>query len=709
MAEEKDILKRTDKVAILKKFFYSDALANKFLEIESIDSVINFDRVLYALGFSAEAMKIYKPKLVEWVNEDGTLTDKFKQEYSKLMDNRREKLRRFKAIKKDAPILDSIPTNEIFDIKNTFECIANNMNIKYYVPEDYTLDVVDFEHSHLQYARLICVSESLPIPFTFLYTNRCSKCDDEVRVLNETDKPRCSGCEMPMKRINDATKSMTVYISKVVYDGNQIDVISRVKLPMNQFDAAIIPLKNDNKYMFFILAVAVPEPKDVKLVWSGGDRLVELMRMIDVIHVERIGKCIRGLDHIKMSILLSRLNGIMGNTAVQVLIVGDPGCGKSTVCKFYSFTLTDKSAFRDATAVTQAGLLGSSEIVDIMGSRSPVMQLGLLERYEIAVLDEFLDKSNEELNGLKNALSSSTITSEKHNNKREVLRNAIILAPSNVPDSHMKKIKFLMQNVLGDIGDMSFNIRVMPKRLKEYFTSIYVNWRDGESYPFLDRFPFIFYIESKKRDIGVIGDIVKGSEDKIPDNSLRALLFTKSIDDYMRECAKIRFIYNDDFDTPGLDRIIKKYCLPRGSFSEGFGDDIHSLERLNKFLKMMIECHAMINFRDHSIEEDYVWLDKFYSKTCNFVYTDELFWDDVKKDEVVVSDSKRGELRFHILDYLGRCITTGATRDVILGSCSMFGFDTEVAVSVLNEMVSDNIIVFNPPNIYKVMQDSKDV
>jgi len=618
---------------------------------------------------------------------------------------------KFKLMKQDAAILDRIPVHESFDLKNTLECLADNPDLKYYLPENYTLGALDFEGQNLQVVKLICVSESMPVPYTFMYYFRCGKCESEEKTLNLTDKPRCKDCGTLMKQDLKASKSMTVYVSKVVYEGNHIDAVSKYKLPMNQFDAAVIPMKTDDKYNLFILAVGMPTPKESALVWSGGDRMVELMHNIDRIHMERIGKSVRGLDHIKQSIVICRMQGLVGNTATQALIVGSPGCGKSTVTKFYIFTLTDKSAFRDSTSVTHAGLLGSSEVVDVFGSRSPIMQLGLLERYEMVVLDEFLDKSNEDLNVLKNALSSTTITSEKHNNKREVLRNAVLLAPSNLPDAHMKTIKIQGTNMLGDFDDKTFSIRAMPPKLKDYFSSQNKNWRDGEPYPILDRFAFIFYIESSKKNIGVINDIVRSQEDRIPDTVLRALLYTKNVDDYLKECIKIKFKYSDDFDGPNLDRIIKKYFVPKGSFSEGYGDDIHSLERLNKNLKIMVECHALINMRDHTIEEDYIWLDAFYSKQCNFVYVEDLFWDGKKKDDVIEivdpSSARRGEIRFHIIDHLTQAGRDGVVRENILGSCSINGFDSELAVSVLNEMVTDNIIIFEPPNRYKVIGDKE--
>jgi len=708
MAEKTVDKEAGDKLGILKRFFKSDRVCLKYLEFETVTKDINFDKVLESLGFSVSAIESYKKSVSDWVNPDGSMTSRFKQEYDSVIKDMYNKHDMYKVMKKDAAILESIPVHNSFDLKNTMETIAENLDIKYYIPEGYSLGRIDFERENLQLSRLVCVSESLPVPFTFLHTYTCKGCNEVITTVNAEDKVRCPECKTFMKKEEKQTKTMTVYISKVIYEGNQIDAISRIKLPMNQFDAAVIPLKDENRYMLFILAVGVAVPKNVNIVWHGGDRLVELTRTMDNIHTERIGKCVRGLDYVKQAIVLTRFNGLMGNTATQALIVGEAGCGKTTVAKFYSFTLTDKSAFRDATSVTHAGLLGSSEIVDIFGSRTPVMQLGLLERYEVAVLDEFLDKNNEDLSSLKNALSSSTITSEKHNNKREVMRVAVLVAPSNIPDSHLKKVRFLAATTFGDMADKTFNLRAMPKRVKDHFNTQGQSWRDGEPYPFLDRFAFIFYIESMKRNIGVIGDIVRGSEEKIPDTVLRSLLYTKSIDDYLRQCASMKFIYDEEFDNPRLDKLIKKYCLSRGNYSDGFGDDIHSLERINKYFKMMIECHALINMRERSTEDDYLWLDKFYSKLCNFVYSDELFWDEQKKDNVIDVDPnavRRGEIRFNIIDYLNNAGKDGAIRSVVLGNCSMFGFNTEESISVLNELVTDNIIIFEPPDKYKLVSD----
>jgi len=707
---DSDDLKTSDIMGILKRFLKSDKVCERFLLAqETAVGKININGLLKTLGFSDVAVDSYKNTISDWLDKDGSLNDAFYTEYNKLIDELKKDRERYKTMKKDAAVLDAIPVHRSFDLKNTFECLADNEDIRYYIPEGYKLGELNYENQHLQLVKLICVSESLPVPFTYIHYFKCSKCDEEIKTLSDKEKPRCR-CGTVMKRDDRAAKSMTVYVSKVIYEGNQIDAISRTKLPMNQFDAAVIPVKNEDKYNLFILAVGLPVPKEMPLVWTGGDRMVDLIKNIDKMHTERIGKSVRGLDHVKMAILMTRMAGLMGNTATQTLIVGSPGCGKSTVTKFYAFTLTDKSAFRDATTVTHAGLLGSSEVIDVFGSRSPVMQLGLLERYEMSVLDEFLDKSNEDLNVLKNALSSTTITSEKHNNKREVSRMSTILAPSNVPDAHMKAIKYLSTNKMGaDFDDRTFNLRAMPPQLKDEFASSNKSWRDGEPLAILDRFAFIFYVESSRKGIGVIDEIVKSPEDRIPDTALRSLLYTKTVDDYLKECIKIKFEYSDDFDRPNLDRLIKKYCLPKGSFSEGFGDDTHSLERINKYFRMMIECHSLINMRNRSNEDDYTWLDKFYAKLCNFVYTDDLFWEDNKRtDSIIRTDDdqqKRGAIRFHILDYLGQCGKAGAKRDVIISSCSLSGLSTELAISMLSEMVGDNVIIFDPPDIYKVLSD----
>lgn len=708
--EDKDILKESDKLGVLKRFLRTDKVCERFLLAQdAAGGNISIVSLLKNLGFSDAAVKSYKSSISEWLDSTSLLNDKFYFEYNKALDELRKDRETYKIMKGDAAVLESIPVHRSFDIKNTFECIADNENIRYYLPEGYKIDVLDYEKRYLQIVKLICVSESLPVPFTYMHQYTCGKCNTTIKSRDEKEKPRCKECGIMMKKDLRATRSMTAFVSKVIYEGNQIDAISRIKLPMNQFDAAVIPVKNEDKYNLFILAVGMSAPNEVPLVWTGGDRMVDLIKNIDKIHNERLGKSVRGLDYVKMAIIQCRMAGLMGNTATQALIIGAPGCGKSLVTKLYSFTLTDKSAFRDATAVTHAGLLGSSEIIDVFGSRCPVMQLGLLERYEVAVLDEFLDKSNEDLNVLKNALSSSTITSEKHNNKREVSRMAVLLAPSNIPDAHMKNIKYLAANKMGSFDDRTFSLRAMPITLKEEFWSQNKSWRDGESLAILDRFQFIFYIDSAKRNIGVIDEIVRSSEDRIPDTVLRSLLYVKTIDDYLKECVKLKFEYSEEFDRPNLDRMIKKYCLPKSSSSEGFGDDIHSLERLNKYFRMMVECHALINMRAKSNEDDYAWLDKFYSKLCNFVYTDDLFWEDTKRtDSVIRTDEdqqKRGAIRFHILDYLTGCGKDGAKREDLLGNCSLNGLNTELAVSVLAEMVGDNIIIFDPPNVYKVIGD----
>ena len=188
-------LKETDRLAVLRGFLKSERVCERFLVLESTTKdKPNVNVILSSLGFSVTAADSYRNIISTWVDKDGFFNEAFYVEYNKRLDEIRGSKDIYKIMKQDAAILDSIPVHKSFDLKNTFECISDNMDIKYYLPEGYKVAELDFEKPKLQIVRLVCVSESLPIPFSFMYHYRCGKCDVEIKSLHANSKHECPNC-----------------------------------------------------------------------------------------------------------------------------------------------------------------------------------------------------------------------------------------------------------------------------------------------------------------------------------------------------------------------------------------------------------------------------------------------------------------------------------------------------------------------------------
>jgi hypothetical protein len=357
---------------------------------------------------------------------------------------------------------------------------------------------------------------------------------------------------------------------------------------------------------------------------------------------------------------------------------------------------------QDISRISLPGLLGSTGSIVFNGQRIPMFQPGLLERCDIAVLDEFFDKSNIEIHRLKSSLSETSIGSELHENRRSVKKRAVVIATSNIPPYHLKKVQERQTNLASGGAIEAFDIKNMSDSVKEEFLREGKNWRDGEDYTLLDRFPFIFYMMFRKKDAsGKLLHNVSFDDAIYSDEELHALIYIPELENYLRKCSEIKFKKTKALDE-FVDRLVAKYFMNRGLDKTGFKDEIHSITRLAKNFYKMLAYHAMINGRDEVDLEDNAWVDRFYGKTCNFVYTDELYWTAVeteaKKEEIKADE----DIKRYILEYLRGQPNSEASLENIISNCVMNSIGSEDASIAIKELWSKDVLIHVPPNMYKL-------
>jgi len=690
------------RMGILKGFFGDDVLCSTMMELEDTGKCINIRDMLLSFGMSEQYISAFISEKSEYVSVDGSLLPSFIAKYKGMVKDVAEIKSRYKEMKKNISLVGSVPVDGSFDYLNTAECICKNRKIVYTMPEDFRISYLDFNNVKLGFYRVVSISESFQIPFTLLHTLVCGKCG-EIVLSERTDVIKCKNCGKLMKCDPSLSEKIPFYMTRVYTGGNFVDVYSPMRLPVNQVDVAAIPFEIDKKYALLALACKVPKPFEFELKWSDGDRVVQMMNMIDEYHRQRVGKYFSGLDHIKIALLYMGWARRCGYVNSNMLVVGPPGCGKSTLSKYYGFTLFADSLYTDASSTTIPGLIGSGEVVDSGGSRTQTFQPGILERYDYVVIDELLDKPKNELDELKAILEMNMVKSQKHNNKRNVPRRAVVIVASNIPGIHSKNVANMRRMMEGTIG-VQDDICNMSLTMRSQFTSNNVNWRDGIQYPVLDRFSFIFYLKKRGSAIGINKAIMDGDDGSIREDVLYALLRTDVFSDYLDAVAKINVNFKfdvDGFDGDKIDKLLKKYKMLLGSDTGGFGDDIHSLERLQRNLMYMVRFHATMNLRDKSDESDYEFVDKLYSMTCNFVNIEDLIWDKDKK--LVDSEgSVDGMVTNFIVNYLDSVESKAAMLTDMFSACSMAGYKPEIVKRVLDLMVSGNMLIFEPPSRYRL-------
>ena len=689
---------------VLMNCFGDKRLCESIIEAEDQGTKINVRDMLLSFGFSADMVEAYVKRKNVYLSEDGSLLPAFIADYKNKVFNTTEVKLKYKKIKDNITLVDKIVVDKSFDYKNTSECVHVNPKIVYDMPGEFRISFIDFTNPYLQFCKMNSISDSVPVPFSFMFTFECETCGGKSVGLSENSKIRCKVCNKLMKFNSNETHRITMFATRVYVAGTYLDAYSLMPLPTNQFDASLIPFELDDKYAILVLSYSRPKPFDFDLKWVDGDRVIQMMHMIDDYHKKRVGKYFIGLDHIKIALLYMAWARICRYVASNTMIIGPPGCGKSTLSKYYGFTMFADSLYADAMSTTIPGMIGSGEVIDSGGGRVQTVQPGILERYDYVVMDELLDKPRNELEELKSILENDMVKSQKHNNKRNVPRRAVVVGAANIPTGHIKNYANMRRMMEGVATVQSDDISGMSINMRSQFTSNGVNWRDGIPYTVLDRFILIFYLKRKSSDIKLNKAMMEGDDGSMREDILYTLLRTNVFSDYLSEVALISNRFKFDvhgFDAEQIDKLLKKYKMVSGSDTGGFGDDIHSIERLQRNFMRLVQFHATMNKRDHTDESDYAFVDKLYSATCNFYNIEDLVWDLDRShvDDGVTSD---GVITNFIINYLDAMKDKAAMLTDIFAGCSMSGFKPDEVKRVLDYMVSSNYLIFEPPARYRL-------
>jgi hypothetical protein len=562
------------------------------------------------------------------IDTNGFFVEHFFNEYIRLYDEHDNKKHKFNCVKQDVVINPDVMIDTSFDYDNTLETIRKNpSDIAYHFPKSLQTSAKKLDYSNtntLQIVKLNHVGGNprTPIPLTYHYT--CS-CGNEVELSYEPKDLICDNesCGRKMTRSRFKDVFFAGFASQVIADDfNSLPILSLTPIPIGEFNAAVFLRRNKTGYYMFMIAIddIVIESSDIKID-SGEHAIWQIIRSIDHMHEDRLGKYLHGMEWYKASILLSYLANSQRYTSMNVLAVGKGGTGKTSVPRFYLSTITQQFKVQDALSLSSPGLYGSTSAIRVGDSVVTIPEAGMLSRYQMAIVDEVYLKGNTILPVLRSLLRASTVSKEVAGNRTVMAKNACVIGTSNpivevlvaqsqwqnkwIKNWQLDQVRFGADDTVTVLVKANGHAAMVEEWIKRD-----LDWHTGQPFPDMDRWMLIFFIE--KKDKRLKKHHLNPDDLKIDDLQLSKLFFDQSLHDYFTFCSTIKVDYEKHSDRI-LDFVdeIRKH------------DTIHT-DRIGQDVALVLTLSAQINGRSELTDEDFDFVKKLWSKTCEWIDVSEL-------------------------------------------------------------------------------------
>lgn len=263
--------------------------------------------------------------------------------------------------------------------------------------------------------------------------------DAQGLVLEEVPE-ELEGGEQP-KRMNVFLKEDLVspITEKKTNPGSKIQVIGQIKeVPIikrggrsTRFDLMleannVVPVEED----FYDIEVSEEEEKEI-LALANNPKIYEKL-------IASIAPSIYGYERIKEALVLEllggvrkrRRDGVVSRGDIHVLLVGDPGSGKSQLLKRVSL-VAPKGRYVSGKGVTGAGITAAVVRDEFLGGWSLEAGALVLASNGVCCVDE-IDKMNPDDRGaMHEALEQQTISISKANIQATLLARTTVLAAAN--------------------------------------------------------------------------------------------------------------------------------------------------------------------------------------------------------------------------------------------------------------------------------------
>ncbi len=229
-------------------------------------------------------------------------------------------------------------------------------------------------------------------------------------------------------------------MEKYTNPGNKIRIVGILKEKPIMLKSGAQSVKYD-----IILEANDIEPleevfSDIEITEEDEEKIIELSKDPDFVKkaIQSIAPGIYGHDEVKEAILLqfvggvkkSREDGVVTRGDIHILLVGDPGAGKSQLLK-RAQVVAPKARYVSGKGASGAGLTAAVVRDEFMGGWALEAGALVLANGGICLIDELDKMTKEDRSAMHEALEQQTITISKANIQATLRAETTVLAAAN--------------------------------------------------------------------------------------------------------------------------------------------------------------------------------------------------------------------------------------------------------------------------------------